>query len=271
MGKGNSGGGTVYRDDPDARARQERSHQDEMQRLERSHHEQMKILQETLAKTTEALGKITQTSGISDDRYDKKTATLEDTRNLSKKLEKKRKEFKPVAAKMEGTLHETAQSGFDLILSEVEAIKKASKLSLDIDAIKQKVTNFTKQIDGSISGVLDTRVALSDQECADILAEESEEDRERELGIFFKKVVKESVKNSGIKIDEVMSESLNMVASTITNRINDKKQELQRAAQELESMQKVLSESEIIQKQKQYDSELAVFDEFLSTLGKTSA
>ncbi|GMO41678.1 MAG: hypothetical protein Ta2F_17640 [Termitinemataceae bacterium] len=287
MGKGSSGGGSsgggggysgggggsypVYRDDPEARARQEKAHREEMERLERSHQEQMKVLQETLAKTTEALVRNTQASGISDERYDKKTATLEDTRTLNKKLEKKRKEFKPVAVKMESTLHETAQSGFDLILSEVEEIKIASGLSLDIEAIKQKITNFTKQIDGSISGVLNTRVALSDQECADILAGESEDERERELSAFLKKVVKESVKNSEIKIDEVMSESLNMVASTITNRINDKKQEMQRTVAELETMQSALSASEIKQKQEQYNIELGTLDDFISALGKAVA
>ncbi|MDR2864789.1 MAG: hypothetical protein LBV68_04160 [Spirochaetaceae bacterium] len=266
--KGSGGGRTVYRDDPSARRYQQEAHDKEMKRLEESHQQQMKILQETVEKTAKALTEISNGRIVAEQRYDKNTATIQDTQDIHRKLEKKRKEFQPIAAKLEETLKETAESGFNLILTEVEQIKNDTGLSFDINAMKQKADNSIKKMEGSIGEIINRRVALSEPECADILEEESEEKREQGIQVFLNKVLKESFKNSKAGIEEAMKELIDMVSYTVTNRIGDKKQELQHAAEELTFMQNALSESEIKAKEKQYQGELDSLDGFLSSLGK---
>jgi hypothetical protein len=264
---GNSGGGgsyPPYRTDREAEKRQREAHEAEMKRLEEAHQQQMKLMYENQSKFIDVLVKLATPGNIAEQRYEKDKASIESTQEIHRKLEKKRGEYKATASMLEANIRDTAKTGFDMILAEVENIKNTSGISIDTAVIRQKSNNFIGNIDGSISEVLNRRVALSDPECAGILELETEDEREQKLSAFLKAVVKESLRRSESQLEEVMTEALDLVASIVTNRINDKKQELQSAANELTSMENALSESELKQKDERYKSAIGEITDFLN-------
>ncbi|MDR0563295.1 MAG: hypothetical protein LBG73_11495 [Spirochaetaceae bacterium] len=266
MGSSKPSGGShpVYHDDPEARRRQQDAHEREMKRLEEAHLQQMKVLQETLAQTTAALSKVTDAKNIAEQRYEPAKATIQDTRDMHRRLEKQRDAFKPTASKLEASIHECAQTGFNIILGEVENIKIASGLSIETSGIKRKIDSFTRQIEGSITGALNRRVAMSDPQCAEIMEIEAVDERERRLGAFLNQAVQESIRQSEAVLEEKMSEALAEVSDTVINKLNDKRQELGRAVEELKSLEKALSESEILENKKRCQKRIDELNAFLT-------
>jgi hypothetical protein len=192
---------------------------------------------------------------------------VDETKLMHEKLKTTREKFKPQAKELEDSLRQAADSGFALIIDEVEAIKDEAGISLDIASIKQEFDKQAQKINGSVSGVINRRVALSDSECFDLLGTGSEDEREDGLKSFLDKVVEEGVHNSEESIEQVMNNTLNNVSLIVTNKLNDKKQELQRTADELTAMKNALSESEITAKQTEYCEEQDQLNGFLGTLG----
>ncbi|MDR2864787.1 MAG: DUF1232 domain-containing protein [Spirochaetaceae bacterium] len=254
----------LYLDNPDARVRQQEMHAAEMDRIEETQRQQIKLLKETLEKTVEQTLQLTNAQSLSNSgSYKQENTEIETIQKIHAKLEKKRSDFRKTTAELEQCIRGTAEVGFAIMISEIEKIKSNTGLFIDLPGVKQKYDSFVQHLDGSIIDVVTRRVSLADAECANILAIHSIDEREQALEKFLEGVLVQGVNNAKDCLDMLMWDTLNMVSFVVTNRIEDKKQEVQRAAEEFASMGKNLSNSEIIAKDKQYKNDLACLEQFL--------
>jgi uncharacterized membrane protein YkvA (DUF1232 family) len=239
---------------------------EEIRRLDEQHAEQMKILRDSLEQTTKTLVDAATPGTLGEYKYNENKMEVEDIQTLHKQLEKTRGRFSAAAYQLEKNIRQATQIGFDVMLEEIEKIKKDTGIYIDTAGISQKFDRVAARIEGSVTDVINRRVSLGDEECTEILGRNSIDEREDGLYAFLKKIAGESVRNVQACIDEVMWDALAIVAFVVDNRINDKKQQLQGAAQEFASMRKALSESEIAVKTMEYKEELNELDIFVQSV-----
>ena len=120
-------------------------------------------------------------------------------------------------------------------------------LRINIDLIKEKNEKLKKQVIGSISEVLNSRLVMTDRELSAILAEKDDSKRKKNFEAFVQRVKKEALKNLKQNIEKTVAEQSKIVADEIETRKKEINQQLSETVKEL---------SEIVEIKKKNSSDL---------------
>ena len=120
-------------------------------------------------------------------------------------------------------------------------------LRINIDLIKEKNEKLKKQVVGSISEVLNSRLVLTDKELSAILAEKDDSKRKKNFEAFVQRVKKEAQKKLKQNIEKTVAEQSKIVSDEIETRKKEVNQQLSETVKEL---------SEIVEIKKKNSSDL---------------
>ncbi|MFP3043299.1 hypothetical protein LQZ19_15915 [Treponema primitia] len=196
--------------------------------------------------------------------YDEKSATIDETAAMNKLLSSKRKDFQKVCAKLEEELELATQSIFSTLVDGIEQSRKEAGISLSIDYVKREFDDYKSGLKDGISGLVIRRLALSDEECAEILRHEASRARASEIDHFIHKIIREGFTKYQDVFGKIIERTFELVKDKITEKNADKEKEIGAALREIESLNRELSTVEIQGKKKEYTQEIISIETFLA-------
>ena len=227
----------------------------------------------SLGQTSTASAKKVSKAGA----YDPKTATIEETKAITKILNEIKEEYKTKLKQYEEKSIELSKeiknkivdmietelnqkSNYDPSINpflqsealEKEFNKKFESLNINVVDIETKfsdtITNFKRTFS---SEILD-HIAISDRRCSDILKLKNKREKEKEIKSYLDELVDNALNNFCFNIDEISKNSLNSIKRNINRVMKNNQESVENIKKEIEENIK-LSESEIEAKRKEYE------------------
>ena len=240
----------------------------------------------SLGQTSTASAKKVSKAGA----YDPKTATIEETKAITKILNEIKEEYKTKLKQYEEKSIELSKeiknkivdmietelnqkSNYDPSINpfiqsealEKEINKKFEGLGINVGEIETKfsdtITNFKRTFS---SEILD-HIAIGDTKCAEILKLENKKERKDKIKNYLDELVDNALNNFCDSIDEISTNSLNAIKRNINRIKKNNEESIENIKKEIEENMK-LSESEIEAKRKEYDRKEEIINNFLETI-----
>ena len=223
--------------------------------------------------------------------YDSETATIEETKAITKVLNDIKEEYKTKLKQYEDKSIELSKEIKDKIVDMIETElnqkseydssinnpflqrealekefdKKFQGLGINVGEIETKfsdtITNFKRTFS---SEILD-HIAIGDTKCAEILKLENKKDRRDKIKNYLDELVDNALNNFCDSIDEISTNSLNAIKRNINRIKKNNEESIENIKKEIEENMK-LSESEIEAKRKEYDRKEEIINNFLETI-----
>lgn len=222
--------------------------------------------------------------------YDPETATIEETKAITKILNDIKEEYKTKLKQYEEKSIELSKEIKDKIVDmietelnqksnydpsinpfiqseelEKEINKKFEGLGINVGEIETKfsdtITNFKRTFS---SEILD-HIAIGDTKCAEILKLENKKERKDKIKNYLDELVDNALNNFCDSIDEISTNSLNAIKRNINRIKKNNEESIENIKKEIEENMK-LSESEIEAKRKEYDRKEEIINNFLETI-----
>ena len=240
----------------------------------------------SLGQTSTASAKKVSKAGA----YDPKTATIEETKAITKILNEIKEEYKTKLKQYEEKSIELSKeiknkivdmietelnqkSNYDPSINpflqsealEKEFNKKFESLNINVVDIETKfsdtITNFKRTFS---SEILD-HIAISDRRCSDILKLKNKREKEKEIKSYLDELVDNALNNFCFNIDEISKNSLNSIKRNINRVMKNNQESVENIKKEIEENIK-LSESEIEAKRKEYERKEEIINNLLETI-----
>ena len=240
----------------------------------------------SLGQTSTASAKKVSKAGA----YDPKTATIEETKAITKILNEIKEEYKTKLKQYEEKSIELSKeiknkivdmietelnqkSNYDPSINpflqsealEKEFNKKFESLNINVVDIETKfsdtITNFKRTFS---SEILD-HIAISDRRCSDILKLKNKRKKEKEIKSYLDELVDNALNNFCFNIDEISKNSLNSIKRNINRVMKNNQESVENIKKEIEENIK-LSESEIEAKRKEYERKEKIINNLLETI-----
>ena len=240
----------------------------------------------SLGQTSTASAKKVSKAGA----YDPKTATIEETKAITKILNEIKEEYKTKLKQYEEKSIELSKeiknkivdmietelnqkSNYDPSINpflqsealEKEFNKKFESLNINVVDIETKfsdtITNFKRTFS---SEILD-HIAISDRRCSDILKLKNKREKEKEIKSYLDELVDNALNNFCFNIDEISKNSLNSIKRNINRVMKNNQESVENIKKEIEENIK-LSESEIEAKRKEYERKEKIINNLLETI-----
>ena len=240
----------------------------------------------SLGKTSTASAREISKAGA----YDPETATIEETKAITKILNDIKEEYKTKLKQYEEKSIELSKdiknkivdmietelnqkSNYDPSINpfiqsealEKEINKKFEGLGINVGEIETKfsdtITNFKRTFS---SEILD-HIAIGDTKCAEILKLENKKERKDKIKNYLDELVDNALNNFCDSIDEISTNSLNAIKRNINRIKKNNEESIENIKKEIEENMK-LSESEIEAKRKEYDRKEEIINNFLETI-----
>ncbi len=222
--------------------------------------------------------------------YDPETATIEETKAITKILNEIKEEYKTKLKQYEEKSIELSKeiknkivdmietelnqkSNYDHSINpfiqsealEKEINKKFEGLGINVGEIETKfsdtITNFKRTFS---SEILD-HIAIGDTKCAEILKLENKKERRDKIKNYFDELVDNALNNFCFNIDEISKTSLDSIKENVNKIMKNNEESIKNIKKEIEENMK-LSESEIEAKRKEYDRKEEIINNFLETI-----
>lgn len=240
----------------------------------------------SLGQTSTASAKKVSKAGA----YDPKTATIEETKAITKILKEIKEEYKTKLKQYEEKSIELSKeiknkivemietelnqkSEYDPSLNpflqrealEKEFNKKFESLNINVVDIETKfsdtITNFKRTFS---SEILD-HIAISDRRCSDILKLKNKREKEKEIKSYLDELVDNALNNFCFNIDEISKTSLDSIKENVNKIMKNNEESIKNIKKEIEENIK-LSESEIEAKRKEYERKEKIINNLLETI-----
>lgn len=242
----------------------------------------------SLGQTSTASAKKVSKAGA----YDSETATIEETKAITKILNDIKEEYKTKLKQYEEKSIELSKeiknkivdmietelnqkSNYDPSINpflqsealEKEINKKFEGLGINVGEIETKfsdtITNFKRTFS---SEILD-HIAIGDTKCAEILKLENKKERKDKIKNYLDELVDNALNNFCDSIDEISTNSLNAIKRNINRIKKNNEESIENIKKEIEENMKLSeSESEIEAKRKEYDRKEEIINNFLETI-----
>lgn len=223
--------------------------------------------------------------------YDSETATIEETKAITKILNDIKEEYKTKLKEYEDKSIELSKeikdkivdmietelnlkSEYDYSISnpflqkealEKEFNKKFEGLGINVGEIESKfsdtITNFKRTFS---SEILD-HIAIGDTKCAEILKLENKKERKNKIKNYLDELVDNALNNFCDSIDEISTNSLNAIKRNINRIKKNNEESIENIKKEIEENMK-LTESEIETKRKEYERKEEIINNFLESI-----
>ena len=240
----------------------------------------------SLGQTSTASAKKVSKAGA----YDPKTATIEETKAITKILNEIKEEYKTKLKQYEEKSIELSKeiknkivdmietelnqkSNYDPSINpflqsealEKEFNKKFESLNINVVDIETKfsdtITNFKRTFS---SEILD-HIAISDRRCSDILKLKNKREKEKEIKSYLDELVDNALNNFCFNIDEISKTSLDSIKENVNKIMKNNEESIKNIKKEIEENIK-LSESEIEAKRKEYERKEKIINNLLETI-----
>ena len=240
----------------------------------------------SLGQTSTASAKKVSKAGA----YDPKTATIEETKAITKILNEIKEEYKTKLKQYEEKSIELSKeiknkivdmietelnqkSNYDPSINpflqsealEKEFNKKFESLNINVVDIETKfsdtITNFKRTFS---SEILD-HIAISDRRCSDILKLKNKREKEKEIKSYLDELVDNALNNFCFNIDEISKTSLDSIKENVNKIMKNNEESIKNIKKEIEENIK-LSESEIEAKRKDYERKEEIINNLLETI-----
>lgn len=225
--------------------------------------------------------------------YNKKTATIEETKAVSKMLEGIRDDYKVTLYDIEKNTIECSEDIIKKVIDMIDTdLNQKSEYDpsispfLQIDALEKEFNKKNKKFEapdinvGEIeskfreaimsfkrtfsSEILD-HIAISDSRCSEILKKEKGKRKEEEIKSYLDELVDNALDNFCFNIDEITKNSLNSIKRNINRVMKNNEESIENVKKEIEKNMK-LSESEIETKRKEYDRKEKIINNLFETI-----
>mgnify|MGYP004520740245 CR=1 FL=1 len=222
--------------------------------------------------------------------YDPETATIEETKAITKVLNDIKEEYKTKLKQYEEKSIELSKeiknkivdmietelnqkSNYDPSINpfiqseelEKEINKKFEGLGINVGEIETKfsdtITNFKRTFS---SEILD-HIAISDRRCSDILKLKNKREKEKEIKSYLDELVDNALNNFCFNIDEISKTSLYSIKENVNKIMKNNEESIKNIKKEIEENIK-LSESEIEAKRKEYERKEKIINNLLETI-----
>ncbi len=216
--------------------------------------------------------------------YDSETATIEETKAITKILNDIKEEYKTKLKEYEDKSIELSKEIKDKIVDMIETelnqkseydssispfVKREALefegLGINVGEIESKfsdtITNFKRTFS---SEILD-HIAIGDTKCAEILKLENKKERKNKIKNYLDELVDNALNNFCDSIDEISTNSLNAIKRNINRIKKNNEESIENIKKEIEENMK-LTESEIETKRKEYDRKEEIINNFLETI-----
>lgn len=240
----------------------------------------------SLGQTSTASAKKVSKAGA----YDPKTATIEETKAITKILNEIKEEYKTKLKQYEEKSIELSKeiknkivemietelnqkSNYDPSINpflqseelEKEINKKFESLNINVADIETKfsdtITNFKRTFS---SEILD-HIAIGDTKCAEILKLENKKERRDKIKNYFDELVDNALNNFCFNIDEISKNSLDSIKENVNKIMKNNEESIKNIKKEIEENMK-LSESKIEEKRKDYERKEEIINNLLETI-----
>ncbi len=163
-------------------------------------------------------------SGGKTESYHQDTATLEETIKVQEALSKFRSDTQSRSAKLENAIVKESRQNLDAFVDELRQCNKIKygnrRLNINIRYIEQENRKTEDTIHGFIVKRVSKRISLDDEECKEILKLKPGKEKEKKLDQFYKKVLKEAIRELSDELRSVMETQTDNVCDRIQQRID---------------------------------------------------
>lgn len=204
----------------------EKLHSEKLQKIGRD-------IQDICRETSRKTGKTNE--------YDQETASERETKLMADILAGFSKGLEEQAVTLETGAKEQIESYFDGIIVAIEGVSGRCATTTNLRISKRTILGT---IPGSLSTHLATRVALSDKECCQILKMQKGAEKERKMGAFGRKVIREGLSNLCKRIDAALDQVSSTISEECDSLAAQQRKELENFKAQVEETMASLSRDE---------------------------
>lgn len=240
----------------------------------------------SLGQTSTASAKKVSKAGA----YDPKTATIEETKAITKILNEIKEEYKTKLKQYEEKSIELSKeiknkivemietelnqkSNYDPSINpfiqseelEKEFNKKFESLNINVADIETKFSDTITNFKITFSSEILDHIAISDRRCSDILKLKNKREKEKEIKSYLDELVDNALNNFCFNIDEISKNSLDSIKENVNKIMKNNEESIKNIKKEIEENMK-LSESEIEAKRKDYERKEEIINNLLETI-----
>ena len=162
-------------------------------------------------------------SGGRTESYDDKSAELEATIKVQNALTQFREDTRDRSERLENDIIKESRETLDEFLKDVKKYNNikygGSRLNVNIGQIERENRKTEDKIHGFIVKRVAKRISLDDNECLEILKLDAGKEKEKRLDEFYKKVLKEAIKDLEEILRDAMEKQTDIVEDHISSRI----------------------------------------------------
>ena len=179
------------------------------------------------AKLKEWLGGSSRgsSSGGRTESYDDKSAELEATIKVQNALTQFRDDTRNRSERLENEIIKESRETLDDFLNDVKKYNNikygGNRLNVNLSQIERENRKTEDKIHGFIVKRVAKRVSLDDDECLAILKLNAGKEKENKLDEFYKKVLKEAIKDLEEVLRDAMEKQTDIVEDHISSRIEN--------------------------------------------------
>lgn len=204
-----------------------------------------KILKDIFCNDSCCVG---NSSGGSTESYDSKSADLEATLKVQKALDEFRSDTQSRSAKLENEIIKDSRESLDNFIDELRTYNKIrygnKRLNINLSNIEREHRKTEDKIHGFIIKRVSKRISLDDSECLEILKLEPGAEKTKKLDEFYKKVLKEAVKELMDVLRDTMEKQTDIVEDKIQQRIDSIVDVCETKTADFEKIQKLKEKDE---------------------------
>ena len=240
----------------------------------------------SLGQTSTASAKKVSKAGA----YDPKTATIEETKAITKILNEIKEEYKTKLKQYEEKSIELSKeiknkivdmietelnqkSNYDPSINpflqrealEREINKKIETPDINVWEIESKFRKAIMSFKRTFSSEILDHIAISDRRCSDILKLKNKREKEKEIKSYLDELVDNALNNFCFNIDEISKTSLDSIKKNVNKIMKNNEESIKNIKKEIEENMK-LSESEIEAKRKEYERKEEIINNLLETI-----
>ena len=222
--------------------------------------------------------------------YDPKTATIEETKAITKILNEIKEEYKTKLKQYEEKSIELSKAISDKIVDmidselnqkskydpsvnpfiqreelEKEFNKKFESLDINVGDIESKFTQTINDFKRTFSSEILDHIAIGDTKCAEILKLENKKDRKDKIKNYFDELVDNALNSFCDSIDKIAENSLDSIQGNINRVMKNNEESIKNIEKEIEANMK-LSEDEIEEKRKEYNKKEEIINSLLEVI-----
>ena len=178
-------------------------------------------------------------------------------KKIAEELANMRETASADSKEQEEDLIDDLNSSMNEFLSEIEELNKkkfdGESLRINTNLIKEKNERLKRQVVGSISNVLNSRLVLTDRELSTILAEKDDAKRKKNFEAFVQRVKKDALKQLKENIEKTVAEQSKVVSDEIAVRKKEVNQRLDESVKELSEIAEIKKRNSSDLEKKQFE------------------